>query len=456
MMSRPVQRLTSHNIRQVKARLGKSNHVNQMNKKSTTTTNDSNVVSNMKKKRPLSETEQTKVTECQFLICARNSSHTCSVEIISRSASLLLANDTTNKKKTKKERTKKMKKPILKTSLILPSLNSSINLNTSYLCKNEIHVKPLLVLDLNGILCRRLRAREIPAQLQNISSLFSTDKNQTIHQYYRTPITSIARTPIIARTDLEQFLPFLDEYFTLAVWTSAKLLTAKSLVKTLIPDDIRRRLLFIWGQDRCESIYMPRTAESEMIKSIKKTYQSEETAIEKDQQTKIPPQSQPESNYYQKTLFRKHLSKVWAKYPLWNEFNTLYLDDSPEKCPEKYSGNALHPPPISGLNSFALNCLVQDTKGWGTNISKADIKNESSSTFEDMDESVRIYCDEINQKKQLAFFEKLVKDWKICTTTISTSTEENAEDKFIHSHLSQFAKGHMGYRISSANKKSSK
>jgi len=233
--------------------------------------------------------------------------------------------------------------------LILPSLDSSTNLNTSHSCKNEIHVKPLLVLDLNGILCRRLRAREIPAPLQKISSLFSTDKDQTIHQYYRTPKTSIARTPIIARTDLEHFLPFLDEYFTLAVWTSAKLLTAKSLVKTLIPDDIRRRLLFIWGQDRCESIYMTKTAESEM---------NEETVVEEGQQTKILPKSQPESNYYQKILYRKHLSKVWAKYPLWNEFNTLYIDDSPEKCPEKYSGNALHPPPISGLNSFALNCLV--------------------------------------------------------------------------------------------------
>jgi len=73
-----------------------------------------------------------------------------------------------------------------------------------------------------------------------------------------------------------------------------------------------------------------------------------------------------------------------------------------------------------------------------------------------MDESVRVYCDETNQKKQFAFFEKLVEDWKICITTSSTSTEEDSEDKFIHSHLSQFGKAHMGYRISSANKESGK
>lgn len=110
--------------------------------------------------------------------------------------------------------------------------------------------KPLLVLDVNGILCHRYRKREIPqdilAAVQNSSleELFpteqqhpnqkdgehhqksnspSTTNNINIRHYlYRDSIANIAKTPIIPRSDVEKFLRLLDAHFTLAVWTSGE------------------------------------------------------------------------------------------------------------------------------------------------------------------------------------------------------------------------------------------
>ena len=55
---------------------------------------------------------------------------------------------------------------------------------------------------------------------------------------YRQSCGNVAGTPIIQRTDLNSFLSFLDQHFTLAVWTSAKKRTADSLVDLLFPRDI--------------------------------------------------------------------------------------------------------------------------------------------------------------------------------------------------------------------------
>lgn len=158
----------------------------------------------------------------------------------------------------------------------------------SHLASKWIHVQPLLILDLNGILCHRIRHPASPSS-------------------YRPSAAHIANTPVIARVDLVPFLTFLDAHFTLAVWTSAKNKTAKQLVSLLFPIPVKERLLFIWGQQKCDAI-------------------------------SIQGKEEP--------LFQKPLSRVWNEYPLWNTTNTLLLDDSPKKCPN--FANTLHPPRLDG------------------------------------------------------------------------------------------------------------
>ena len=158
-----------------------------------------------------------------------------------------------------------------------------------------IYVQPLLILDLNGILCHRIRHKR--------------------GSNYRPSTARIANTPIVPRVDLQDFLTFLDANFCLAVWTSAKPKTAKQIVSLLFPEEIQQRLLFLWAQSKCHAI--PRETRSD-----------------------------------KKPLFQKPLSHVWQHYPLWDAGNTFMLDDSPKKCGMEYSTNTLHPPPLHGQHHF--------------------------------------------------------------------------------------------------------
>ena len=104
----------------------------------------------------------------------------------------------------------------------------------------RIQIQPLLVLDLNGILCHRIRRYKEPADACPTS--------------YRKTLFHVAGTPVIPRPDVTDFLQFLDRHFCLALWTSAKRKTATALVRELVPPQIAERLLFIWGQNRCRVI----------------------------------------------------------------------------------------------------------------------------------------------------------------------------------------------------------
>lgn len=160
-----------------------------------------------------------------------------------------------------------------------------------------IVVKPLLILDLNGILCHRIR-RECADLYPQLP--------------YRSAVDWIANTPIIPRPHIDEFLTTLAEHFCLAIWTSAKPKTAKSLLTALVPESISKRLLFAWSQKHCDRL--------------------EKLGRDKSDGSD--------------TVFLKSLAKVWKKYPLWNPSNTLLIDDSPDKCPE--FKNAIHPPPMHG------------------------------------------------------------------------------------------------------------
>ena len=198
-----------------------------------------------------------------------------------------------------------------------------------------IYVKPLIVLDLNGILCRRIRYNKLSVQDGERIS-------------FRPSVGHIAGTPVVAREDLKPMLSYLDANFTLAVWTSAKLTTARGLIQMLFDRDIARRLLFVWGQDKCDAT---RPAE-------------EESAGGNDGEGDTA-SDEPNSSDKFDIIFEKSLGKVWGRFGLWDASNTLLIDDSPEKA-RKWIENTLHPPPITGI--------VADTEG----VESSDLANEIS------------------------------------------------------------------------------
>ena len=278
---------------------------------------------------------------------------------------------------------------------------------------HAIFVKPLLVLDLNGILCRRIRYKKLHV---------SVKEGETIN--FRPSVGHIAGTPVVAREDLQPMLSYLDANFTLAVWTSAKLATARGLIAMLFPPDIASRLLFVWGQDRCDATRPHDTG-------IKDEGSAEDDASDEPADAgdgvgdSVGGKSNKKDNF--DIIFEKSLSKVWAQYPIWDSTNTLLIDDSPEKA-RKWIENTLHPPPIDGVASEP-------------SVESADLSNAI---------------------KQRIFFEKLVEHFgqgdiddcsesidSICSNLAVESTDDKRERKKreckkLHSVLAEDT--HMGWR----------
>ena len=189
--------------------------------------------------------------------------------------------------------------------VITSTSSDMFTVEESSAASNVIVVKPLLILDLNGILCHRIR--------KGREDLYPNVP-------FRKAVDHIANTPVVPRVHGDHFLNYLDANFCLAVWTSAKPKTAKLLLKVLFPEPIRERLLFVWSQNHCLSV--PGDGE---------------------------------------TIFVKPLSKVWYKHPLWNPSNTFLMDDSPEKCPDQ--NNTLHPPPMHGKQLSAAVPMSDEENG---------------------------------------------------------------------------------------------
>jgi hypothetical protein len=189
-----------------------------------------------------------------------------------------------------------------------------------------ILVRPLVVLDLNGILCHRIRSNRPPKRRA---------RAQQHREDYRESVTTVAGTPVIPRSDLAPFLRMLTDAFCVAIWTSAKAKTAKSMLRALIPPDLAARLLFVYSQHHCRAII---PADSERKAEGASTPASSSTAGET---TRV--------GGYVKPLFEKDLGLVWKEFPLWNANNTLLYDDSPEKCAQ-WQSNAAHPPSITGTS----------------------------------------------------------------------------------------------------------
>ena len=240
---------------------------------------------------------------------------------------------------------------------------SSATTTTNTTDRTAIHVKPLLILDLNGILCHRIRKNHSEAYVGTPYRPYDAD-------------TRIAHTPIVHRPDIAAWLDLLAPHFVLAVWTSAKSKTATKLLDLLMADTVRSRLLFVWSQSQCQ--------------------------LSED------------------GVWLKPLQKVYESYPLWNDRNTLLLDDTPAKC--LIPSNTLHPPALHG---------------------KAIVGEQS---------------DESNVSHQLDFFRKLIQHFGTArvTTNVSKSEDGNRDKVTIdtcqeaRSMLMEFlqlnAVQHMGWR----------
>ncbi|KAG7342812.1 NLI interacting factor-like phosphatase [Nitzschia inconspicua] len=258
-----------------------------------------------------------------------------------------------------------------------------------------LRVQPLLILDMNGILCHRSRHTKEPVGVQ-----------------LRPSIGMTAQTSIIPRTELEEILRYLDRHFCLAIWTSAKRRTANRLLKMLLPPEIRQRLLFVWGQNYCQA---------ENVSPI-----STENSVESEKEKLEESESDDDDEDNDDTVYEKRLDKVWKAFPLWSADNTLLMDDSPEKCTSSTS-NAIHPPAIHGRTKDSID---------GT-------ENQNI-----------LLCDEENERLQLEFFQKLTTFWTqqphLRSLAKVHKTKHQSQEMMSYSNLIDFlesnARRHFGWR----------
>ena len=224
---------------------------------------------------------------------------------------------------------------------------------------------------------------------------------------YRVPIGHVCNyTHVVARTDLTLFLESSREYYTLAIWSSAKKKTVKSLTRMLFPEKILRELLFVWGQDKCECV------DVKNLHGKGSEYDDDPSTSVNDSDGPVPKAA------YKGIIFMKHLSKVWHEYPMWNKSNTLLLDDSPEKC-QKFMENCLHPPPILGLDTDVIKIMMKNptnsSNGGDEQRDNDELKASRSSDFD-----VTQFCDKENEMKQIQFFENMQKDGRAFQITMNT------------------------------------
>jgi hypothetical protein len=256
-----------------------------------------------------------------------------------------------------------------------------------------VHVQPLLILDLNGILCHRSRSRKEPHGVQ-----------------LRSSIGTVSLTPVIPRTDLSDLLQYLDQHFCLAIWTSAKRKTAKALVDLLIPQNIRDRLLFVWGQNYCHAVHSSPKSQTAV------TVEHDEDDDDDDNCEEVMSDED--------VVFEKRLDKVWTAFPLWSSNTTLLIDDSPDKCPFA-SANAIHPPPLHGQ-------LQESQNG-----------------------SAPLISDEENERMQSEFFHTLVQFWSrqphLQTHLGPNKTKcqgwSGTRDKISYVNYYEFLETHAGDRL---------
>jgi len=395
------------------------------------------------------------------------------------------------------------------TQLPLSSLGHRLLTRTT-----TIKVQPLLVLDLNGILCHRDRQHKRAEFWENLHAQYNNKHDTTMQPparpwMLRPSIGNLASSNIIPRTDLLEFLSYLDKHFCLAIWTSAKSKTAKYLLNLLLSGGdrrggynqindhrgIRSRFLFVWGQDHCTPVQGSEAKRTKEISNNNKGPSDSTTTMKQDK-------DRDARSFDDNVVFEKHLSKIWEAYPLWSANNTLLIDDSPDKCPFE-AGNAVHPPPLHGRHPPPLSARPPQRTSYrwrdrpfGSHqrfdrqmqqsapplipTYQDKWRNHQSGSHKRFDSPISggdppsIPTDEDNADLQALFFRKLVQFWnqyphiapqrvvvatKKGAATIDDNRRENDHDdkegetrkavfanKRYYHFLQANARGHMGWR----------
>jgi len=135
----------------------------------------------------------------------------------------------------------------------------------------------LVILDLNGFLVHRIHERDT----YDLSDEFLKTADKHARPFF-----------IWKRPHADEFLQFIFQHFSVAVWTSARKQNADQMLSVLLTPDQRRELLFEWNQAHC---------------------------------------GKKKINTKKRFLFTKPLAKVWATFSGFDATNTLIIDDSPEK-----------------------------------------------------------------------------------------------------------------------------
>lgn len=176
-------------------------------------------------------------------------------------------------------------------------------------------MKKLIILDLNGLLVHRAHKAEVKSYDKAI-----IERAITIDSTY-----------VWKRPYMDTFLDFLLQHFIVSIWTSANRRNADRMVNSIMTQERREQLLFVWSQEDCRTINVG-TEEFDSYLGGK-----DEAGAER-----------PRKKH--KHLFLKNLSRVWEAFPQFDESNTLLIDDSTEKTLDNPPGLHYQPETWIALN----------------------------------------------------------------------------------------------------------
>lgn len=115
---------------------------------------------------------------------------------------------------------------------------------------------------------------------------------------------------IVPRPGLKAFLDWCFQHFEVAFWSSGQKHNIGRIVFSAVGFKRVKRLLFLWGQDKC--IVHPE----------------------------------------EKFVFKKPITKVWGKFPGYNETNTFIVDDNPKKLEDNPESTWFVVETWNGVDSF--------------------------------------------------------------------------------------------------------
>ena len=219
----------------------------------------------------------------------------------------------------------------------LPPPTSVVDLLCPATTTPDYHTRPLIILDVNGVLADRIR---VPLELQNDEMLptymkwlmegtpqcpfgvpvhcFKNGKYGKIYEPLQNPLLAnvpnrdtlghaavgcVANAYTVPKRYLPALIETLSKSFTVAVWSSAMRPTVTQLAESLLPPTIP--LLFSWCQDHC----------------------SKDAREKKLTKVRTSPAGHSEPPF----IANPSRAQVFHEFPFWDASNTVILDDSPSK-----------------------------------------------------------------------------------------------------------------------------